>query len=323
MNSGFKGTIFSCAVHGAALAALLFFTAKTQGNDVVSASDPLLAMFAGENADPTKAAGLVDEAPGLAEGSSDGNTLKAPDFSEELDALNDVAEAALERPLPEPNPVPAEPEISVPVPAKPTPIPPEKPAPAKPKPEPKKPAPKKPDAKPKKDNGSAGKKMSLEEFRRQNKKSVPSPKPGGGKKSGSGKRTTAKIDVSKVISGGGGSGGKRFGVPGGTGGNGGDGGRAVASAQQVYASEVAQKLAMHLDNVLEQQPLTLDFAVSVEVRIEADSAGNIRLLEVIGNHDSQVRDRISKAISRIGKFRKPPEGRAFSISLPNVVIRPQ
>ncbi|MBQ8445574.1 MAG: hypothetical protein IJX22_04210, partial [Opitutales bacterium] len=162
-----------------------------------------------------------------------------------------------------------------------------------------------------------GRKMSLEEFRKQNKPKQPK-KPGGGKKPGAGKKTTAKIDLSKVT-----SGGKRFGVPGGTGGNGGEGGRAVASAQQVYASEVAQKLATHLDNVLEQQPLTLEFAVSVEVRLQADASGNIRLLEVIGNNDAQVRDRVAKAVSRIGKFRKPPEGRAFSISLPNVVIRPQ
>ena len=305
MNSGFKGAIFSCALHGAAFAALIFFSAQSQGNDVVSASDPLLAMFADENADPTKSAGLIGEELGLADGSIDGNTLESPDFSDELEALNDAAEEALERPLPEPEP---EPE---PVPAEP-----KKPAPEKPKPDVKKPAPKKPEPKPK-NTTSGGKKMSLEEFRKQNKPKQPK-KPGGGKKPGSGKKTTAKIDLSKVT-----SGGKRFGVPGGTGGNGGEGGRAVASAQQVYASEVAQKLATHLDNVLEQQPLTLEFAVSVEVRLQADASGNIRLLEVIGNNDAQVRDRVAKAVSRIGKFRKPPEGRAFSISLPNVVIRPQ
>ena len=305
MNSGFKGAIFSCALHGAAFAALIFFSAQSQGNDVVSASDPLLAMFADENADPTKSAGLIGEELGLADGSIDGNTLESPDFSDELEALNDAAEEALERPLPEPEP---EPE---PVPAEP-----KKPAPEKPKPDVKKPAPKKPEPKPK-NTTSGGKKMSLEEFRKQNKPKQPK-KPGGGKKPGSGKKTTAKIDLSKVT-----SGGKRFGVPGGTGGTGGEGGRAVASAQQVYASEVAQKLATHLDNVLEQQPLTLEFAVSVEVRLQADASGNIRLLEVIGNNDAQVRDRVAKAVSRIGKFRKPPEGRAFSISLPNVVIRPQ
>lgn len=322
MNSGFKGAIFSCALHGAAFAALIFFSAQSQGNDVVSASDPLLAMFADENADPTKSAGLIGEELGLADGSIDGNTLESPDFSDELEALNDAAEEALERPLPEPEPepepVPAEPApaVATPEPAKPVPAEPKKPAPEKPKPDVKKPAPKKPEPKPK-NTTSGGKKMSLEEFRKQNKPKQPK-KPGGGKKPGSGKKTTAKIDLSKVT-----SGGKRFGVPGGTGGNGGEGGRAVASAQQVYASEVAQKLATHLDNVLEQQPLTLEFAVSVEVRLQADASGNIRLLEVIGNNDAQVRDRVAKAVSRIGKFRKPPEGRAFSISLPNVVIRPQ
>ncbi|MBQ6704973.1 MAG: hypothetical protein IJN19_03070 [Opitutales bacterium] len=320
MNSGFKGAIFSCALHGAAFAALIFFSAQTQGNDVVSASDPLLAMFADENADPTKSAGLVGEELGLAEGSTDGNTLENPDFSDELEALNDAAEEALEKPLPEPEPepVPAEPSpaVATPEPAKPVPAETKTPAPEKTKPEVKKPAPKKPAPKPK-NTTSGGKKMSLEEFRKQNKPKQPK-KPGSGKKSGSGKRTTAKIDLSKVT-----SGGKRFGVPGGTGGNGGEGGRAVASAQQVYASEVAQKLATHLDNVLEQQPLTLEFAVSVEVRLQADASGNIRLLEVIGNNDAQVRERVAKAVSRIGKFRKPPEGRAFSISLPNVVIRPQ
>lgn len=320
MNSGFKGAIFSCALHGAAFAALIFFSAQTQGNDVVSASDPLLAMFADENADPTKSAGLVGEELGLAEGSTDGNTLENPDFSDELEALNDAAEEALEKPLPEPEPepVPAEPSpaVATPEPAKPVPAETKTPAPEKTKPEVKKPAPKKPAPKPK-NTTSGGKKMSLEEFRKQNKPKQPK-KPGSGKKSGSGKRTTAKIDLSKVT-----SGGKRFGVPGGTGGNGGEGGRAVASAQQVYASEVAQKLATHLDNVLEQQPLTLEFAVSVEVRLQADASGNIRLLEVIGNNDAQVRERVAKAVSRIGKFRKPPEGRTFSISLPNVVIRPQ
>ncbi len=322
MTSGFKGAIFSCALHGAALAALIFFSAQTQGNDVISASDPLLAMFADENADPTKSAGLIGEELGLAEGSTDGNTLESTDFSDELEALNKAADEALERelsePEPAPEPVPAEPApvVATPVPEKPVPAEPKKPAPEKPKPDVKKPAPKKPETKPK-DASSGGKKMSLEEFRKQNKPKQPK-KPGGGKQSGTGKKTTAKIDLSKVT-----SGGKRFGVPGGTGGNGGEGGRAVASAQQVYASEVAQKLATHLDNVLEQQPLTLEFAVSVEVRLQADASGNIRLLEIIGSHDAQVRDRVEKAVSRIGKFRKPPEGRAFSISLPNVVIRPQ
>ena len=323
MTGGFKCSVLSCALHGAAFAAVFFFSAYSQGNDVVSASDPLLAMFADADADPNKAAGLVDELPGLAEGSKDGDTLKLPDYTENLDALNDAAEDALESPLPEPEPEP-EPAVAAPVPAKPEAAKPAPatPAPAKPKKEtvPAKPAPKKTTpAKPKADKktGTSGRKMSLDEFRKKtgaNKKTS-----GSGKRPGSGKRTSAKIDLSKI---GTGAGGKRFGVPGGTGGNGGEGGRAIASAQQMYAAEIAQKLGTHLDNVLMQEPLSLASSVSVNVRIEADASGRIRLLEVIGSSDPQVRDRISKAVARIGQFRKPPEGRAFSISLPGIVLSP-
>lgn len=312
-GSGLKGVIFSCAVHGSALAALLFFTAKTQGNDVVSASDPLLALLADADADPSKAAGLIDELPGLAEGSPDGDTLKAPDFSDELEKLNDAAENALSKPLPMPEPASessSEPDVAKPTPAKPVSAKPEKPTPIS------KPVPVKPKNNAKA-SGNTGKSMSFEEFQKRNGRKNTAASSGSGKRTG-GRKTSAKIDLSKI-----GTGGKKqFGVPDGKGGNGGEGGRAVASAQQVYATEIAQKLGMHLDNVLSQEPLTLGVSVSVEVRLEADASGRIRLLEVLGSRDAQVRDRVLKAVARIGQFRKPPEGRAFSILLPNIVLSP-
>ncbi|MBR6798089.1 MAG: hypothetical protein IKM45_05310 [Opitutales bacterium] len=315
MTGHFKSTLLSCVAHGAAFATVFFFSTYSQGDDVVSASDPLLAMFADADADPNKAAGLIGELPGLAEGSPDGDTLEAPDFSDASESLNADAEKALEKSLPEPEPepapVPAKPEVADPAPANPVAA---VPAPAKPE-KPKTPS--KPKPKPDKANSTGGKKISFEEFQKRNRSQKP--KPSGGKKPGSGRKTTAKIDLSKIGTGGG---GKRFGVPGGVGGNGGEGGRAVASAQQMYAAEIAQKLGTHLDNVLMQEPLTLGVSVSVEVRLEADSSGRIRLLEVIGSRDAQVRDRVAKAVARIGQFRKPPEGRSFSILLPNIVLSP-
>ena len=322
MTGHFKSTLLSCVAHGAAFATVFFFSTYSQGNDVVSASDPLLAMFADADADPNKAAGLVDELPGLADGSPDGDMLEAPDFSDESESLNAAAEKALEKPLPEPEPepepVPAKPEVAEPAPTNPVAAVPAPAKPEKPKPEkPKTPAKQKPKPKSDKANSAGGKKISFEEFQKRNRNQKP--KSSGGKKPGSGRKTTAKIDLSKIGTGGG---GKRFGVPGGIGGNGGEGGRAVASAQQMYAAEIAQKLGTHLDNVLMQEPLTLGVSVSVEVRLEADSSGRIRLLEVIGSRDAQVRDRVAKAVARIGQFRKPPEGRAFSILLPNIVLSP-
>lgn len=315
MNSGVKSTFVSVILHGAAFGAVLLISANAQSDTVASASDPLLAMLADPDADPTKAAGLVGEEPGLAQGSLDGKTLEEEDYGlEEMKALNEAAEEALATPLPEPEPVPAEPERAEPVPATPAPATPKEATPAETKP---KPSPK-PKPKPDTKSNSGGKKMSFEEFQRRNRTgNKPKPGTGSGRKPGSVK--VSKIDVGKI---GIGSGGGRFGVPDGTGGNGGEGGRAVASAQQLYAAEVARKLASHLDNVLAQSPLTLDASVSVTVRLNVDSQGNISFLEISGSSDSQVRDRVQKAVSRIGKFRRPPEGRAFSVSIPDVVLRP-
>ena len=33
-------------------------------------------------------------------------------------------------------------------------------------------------------------------------------------------------------------------------------------------------------------------------------------------------ERVARAVARIGKFRRPPEGRSFEIQIPDVVLRP-
>ena len=319
MNSGTAGTIFSAALHAAAIGAALLLSARG-GNEVVSAADPLLAILADADADPTKDAGLVGEARGPAEGVPDRNaspeaSLPENDFSfSEMEALTRASEKALETPLP-PAPVPAEARPAAPVPAK--------PVPAKASEEKKTRAPeKKPAAaSPGKKSGSdTPKKMSFADWRKRN---------AGGKNVSSGRKTSggspsrvrvSGIDVSKIGVGGGS--GARFGVPGGTGGNGGDGGRGIASARQVYGAEIARKLEAHLDDVLTQSPLKLERAVSATVRLGVDASGNVRLLEVLGAADPQVRERVARAVARIGKFRRPPEGRAFEIQIPDVVLRP-
>ena len=129
MNSGTAGTIFSAALHAAAIGAALLLSARG-GNEVVSAADPLLAILADADADPTKDAGLVGEARGPAEGVPDRNaspeaSLPENDFSfSEMEALTRASEKALETPLPDPEPpapVPAEARPAAPVPAKPVP----------------------------------------------------------------------------------------------------------------------------------------------------------------------------------------------------------
>lgn len=323
MNSGTAGTIFSAALHAAAIGAALLLSARG-GNEVVSAADPLLAILADADADPTKDAGLVGEARGPAEGVPDRSaspeaSLPENDFSfSEMEALTRASEKALETPLPDPEPpapVPAEARPAASVPANPAPA--KASAEKKPRAPEKKPA----AASPGKKSGSdTPKKMSFADWRKRN---------AGGKNVSSGRKTSggspsrvrvSGIDVSKIGVGGGS--GARFGVPGGTGGNGGDGGRGIASARQVYGAEIARKLEAHLDDVLTQSPLKLERAVSATVRLGVDASGNVRLLEVLGAADPQVRERVARAVARIGKFRRPPEGRAFEIQIPDVVLRP-
>lgn len=321
MNSGTAGTIFSAALHAAAIGAALLLSARG-GNEVVSAADPLLAILADADADPTKDAGLVGEARGPADGVPDRSaspeaSLPENDFSfSEMEALTRASEKALETPLPDPEPpapVPAEARPAASVPANPAPA--KASAEKKPRAPEKKPA----AASPGKKSGSdTPKKMSFADWRKKN---------AGGKNASSGKKSAGKsgarvrvsgIDVSKIGVGN----GARFGVPGGTGGNGGDGGRGIASARQVYGAEIARKLEAHLDDVLTQSPLKLERAVSATVRLGVDASGNVRLLEVLGAADPQVRERVARAVARIGKFRRPPEGRTFEIQIPDVVLRP-
>lgn len=325
----------SLALHVFVIGGALALSVKTQGDSAAIGvapvlSDPLLAMLADADADPTRAAGIVGEKPGLADGAPDADPLAGQ--VEELEKLMKAQDEALSRPRPEPEPEPepppapvsAEPATAVPapVPAKPAEA---VPAPAKPAETPKKAEPQK--AAPKK--ADAPKKMSLEEFRRKNKqnasgnaskKKAPA---NAGKKGAPATVKVSKIDVSKIgVGAAGGGNGKTFGVAGGTGGNGGEGGRAVASAQQAYAAEVASNLARHLDDVLARSPLKLGAAVTVVVRLGIDASGNVRLLEVLGSNDAQVRERVSSAVARIGKFRAPPQNQPFEMRIPEVVLRP-
>lgn len=322
MTSRTFGFAFSVFLHAVLVGAAVYFSVRAKNAVVPADSDPLLLVFADENADPTKAAGLVGEERGIARGSTDGDTLKetgaANDEDSERFQLDELPPPPPEPEPAAPEPVPAEPE---PVPAQPTPAPvpaakpAEKPA-ATAKPQ------KKPEAKsaapaPKKISYDAWKKTSAASQKKSSGGNAK--KSSGGKKSGGGKAPS--IDVGKIGIGNG-NGGKRFGTADGTGGNGGDGGRAVVSAQQAYALDVAKKLMKHLDDVLMQSPLTLENTLVVSVRLSVDERGNIRFLEVQGSSDSQVRDRVRKAVERIGKFRAPPEGRAFNMNIPDVALRP-
>lgn len=327
-GTGIKGAAVSFALHVAAFSAVFFLSAKTKSGADVSAADPLLAMLADPDADPTKDAGLVGEKRGLAAGTLDGDTLEKtpPDFaSEEIERLNREADEALATPLPEPEapeePAPApEPVPAAAEPAKAEPV--SVPAEKSPKPAaPEKKSGKTPAAK--KDQKKS-EKISFKDWQKSNAgKGKLAQKPKKTNAGSGGGVKVARIDPSKIgVAGGSGNGKKTFGVPDGTGGNGGDGGRAVASAQQAYAAEVAGKLASHLDGVLTQAPLKLEASVSVTVRLGVDARGNVRLLDVLGTSDPQVRDRVAKAVARLGKFRAPPEGRAFDMSIPDVVLRP-
>ena len=310
------GFLFSVVVHASLIGAAVYFSARAKSADVVSDSDPLLVLLADENADPTKSAGLVGEERGLAQGSLDGDTLKetggAGDdfkFSEQLE------------PLPPPPPPPPPPQPQPPAEAQPEPPP---PVPAETKPKPaaageKKPAEATSGRKPKPAD-SGPKKISFSDWKKNASGNTRKP-PGANAKNPSGGGKTPSIDVGKIGIGSGGN-GKRFGTPDGTGGNGGDGGRAVASAQQAYARDVAERLMKHLDDVLAQAPLTLERTLYVSVRLGVDARGNVSFLEVLESSDPQVRDRVRRAVERIGKFRAPPEGRAFEMRIPEVALRP-
>lgn len=329
MKSAACSFLVSAAMHFGVLAIALFLSIKPHGNaalDVAPAlSDPLLAMLAPPDADPTRAAGIIGEKPGVAEGEPDAPLQH--DFSEQMETMEELMKAsddALAQPLPEPAPVPAEPAEAVPAEAKPA--EPTEAKPAEAKPSPKKSTKKAADTSKKSvEKSTPEKKMSLEEFRRKNKKNTEAAAKkkaaaDAAKKKGVSAGTVTKIDVGKIgIDGGN---GKSFGAAGGTGGNGGEGGSAVASAQQAYAAEVAQNLARHLDDVLARAPLKLGASVVVAVRLGIDSVGNVRLLEVLGSSDAQVRDRVAKAVARIGKFRAPPQNQAFEMRIPEVVLRP-
>lgn len=335
MNWDWRSIFISAGLHAAILGGVFLISGESKALDdapmpvpVISLSDPLLASLADPNADPNKAAGIVGEKPGLADGEPDPELAKQ---IQSLEEMNEAADSALEKDLPEPEPPAPEPE---PVPAaKPAPaVPVAKPAPAVPKKaEPKKAEPKKPTVSEKKPSASTTekpKKTSFAAWQKSNqgssKKTVK--KSSSGKKSTGGKATVAKIDVSKIgVGNGGGSGsgsGKKFGVPGGTGGNGGDGGRAIASAQQAYAAEVARKFGEQLDIVLAQDPLTLNSTMTVSVRLNVAADGSVSLLEVVGSSDSKVRERVLRAVARIGKFRVPPEKKSFPILVPEVALRP-
>lgn len=316
-----KSTAFSIGLHALLFAAVFVVSTNSKGDAVVSPSDPLLAMLADPDADPTKAAGLVGKAPGLADGSLDGKELD--DTLGEIfdDQSGDFGELPPMPPPPEP--VPAEPVAAEPTPAKPAEAKPaEKPAApksSKPATQPK-PTPAKKAEKPAEKKNTGGSRMSFAEWQKRNAgKNAQSSKPKNPGRSRGGTVKAPRIDVGKVVTGGGG----RFGVPGGTGENGGEGGRAVASAQQLYAAEVARKLATHLDNVLAQSPLTLDETVVVTVRLSADAQGRITLVDVSGTSNALVRERVKSAVDRIGKFRRPPEGKAFTLAIPDVELRPQ
>lgn len=311
------GIAISVLLHASLIGGAVFFSVRAKNAVVPADSDPLLVLFADENADPTKAAGLVGEERGLARGSTDGDTLKETGDAGGIE-LSELEDLPLEpEPPPAPEPVPAQPAPpAVPAESKPAPAKPaEKPAAATPEKKPAKPA----------ASTSAPKKISFKDWAKKNTSSKKKSSGGNAKKSSGGNKSGGKtpaVDVNKIGIGNGGSGGKRFGTADGTGGNGGDGGRAVASAQQVYAGEVANKLMRHLDDVLMQSPLTLENTLVVSVRLGVDERGNIRFLEVLDSSDPQVRDRVRKAVERIGKFRAPPEGRAFEMRIPDVRLRP-
>lgn len=318
MTIGAKSICVSATLHVAAIAAALAFSAHAKDDasepaPVMIVSDPLLASLAPPDADPNKAAGLEGEEKGLADGSPDGGIAEQ---NRELEKMN---EALKNLPEPDPEPDPElEPEVPAPAEPAPTPVP-KKDAPAK------KPEPAKKTEPTKKTSTEKPKKISFNDWKKNQKQSQ---KNSGGEKSSGKKRGNAsvsKIDVSKIGVGGNGanSGGKKFGVSGGTGGNGGDGGRAVASAQLAYAAEVSAALEKNLDAVLLQSPLTLGATVSVSVRLGIGADGSVRLLEIVGNSDPQVRDRISRAVARIGKFRTPPEKKSFEMRVPEVVLRPR
>jgi len=337
MREYWRGACISVAFYGTLLACLVTFS---EGSDetnsahavpVISLSDPLLASLADPDADPAKAAGIVGEKPGLANGEPDPELAKQ---IQNLEKMNDAADSALEKDLPEPEPEPAPAEQPVPATeTKPAPaVPAQKPAVA----EPQKAAPKKSTAPVSEKKSSSEKKnsagtsqkpkrISFKDWKKNSggKAGKTSKKSTAGKSSsGKGKVSVAKIDVSKIGVGNGSSGGKNFGVAGGTGGNGGDGGRAIASAQQAYAAEIASEFGRHLDAILAQDPLPLDGTMNVSVRLNVASDGAVRLLEVVGNSDPKVRDRVARAVARIGKFRAPPERKAFPILVPEVSLRP-
>lgn len=335
MSGRAVGVLFSFVLHATLIGAAVFFSARARSADVTADSDPLLVLLADEDADPTKSAGLVGEQRGLAQGSPDGDTLKETDgadsepedsfaFSGELGNLPEPPPPPPPPPeTPPPAPTPATPEPAEPVPATSRPSQ-EKPKPAAAVPAETKPKPATSGARNPKPEDSGPKKISFSDWKKNsggNTKKNPGANArnsSGGKKANGGK--TPAIDVGKIGIGGGG--GKRVGTPDGVGGNGGDGGRAVASAQQIYARDVAEKLMKHLDDVLMQAPLTLDGTLVVSVRLGVDARGNISFLEVLESSDPQVRDRVRKAVERIGRFRAPPEGRAFEMRIPDVALRP-
>jgi len=336
MREYWRGLCISVTFYGTLLACLVAFsedsdeTNSAQAVPVISLSDPLLASLADPDADPTKAAGIVGEKPGLANGEPDPELAKQ---IQNLEKMNDAADSALEKDLPEPEPEPA--------PAEPVPAPETKPAQAvpvaKPAPaEPQKVAPKKtpapvsekkssPEKKTSAGTTQKPKRISFKDWKKNSggKAGKTSKKSTAGKSSsGKGKVSVAKIDVSKIGVGNVSGSGKNFGVAGGTGGNGGDGGRAIASAQQAYAAEIAREFGRHLDAILAQDPLTLDGTMNVSVRLNVASDGTVRLLEVVGSSDPKVRERVARAVARIGKFRAPPEKKAFPILVPEVSLRP-
>lgn len=330
MSGRAVGVLFSFVLHAALIGAAVFFSARARSADVTADSDPLLVLLADEDADPTKSAGLVGEERGLAQGSPDGDTLKETGSADSAPEDSFAFSGDLGN-LPEPPPPPTPPpETPPPTPVPATPVPAtSRPAQEKPKTVAAVPAETKPKPAPagagnKKPEDSGPKKISFSDWKKNsggnNRKNAGgnARNSSGGKKANGGK--TPAIDVGKIGIGGGG--GKRIGTPDGAGGNGGDGGRAVASAQQIYARDVAEKLMKHLDDVLMQAPLTLDGTLVVSVRLGVDARGNISFLEVLESSDPQVRDRVLKAVERIGRFRAPPEGRAFEMRIPDVALRP-
>lgn len=297
-SPGFFGAI---VLHAIALGALLLAGAK-ESPDVVTDADPILLMLGGE--DPNKDAGLVGRERGVARGTQDGKIFEPTnDNTSELDAIRRrneqlarqeaeaarrAAEAAqkqqarLEEERRKLEAARAREQAS----RRQTPKPATPPA-----------------------NASGGtssekqsgqtvsiKKILAEQGNRGGNQSRPA---------GRGGRRVGEVSI---------GGGNTFGRPDGTGGNGGDGGRRVADARITYVKAVRERFVIYYNEIIDEEPPSIQETVSVRARFSVSKNGEIRFLEIEGSSNPQIRECIRKAFSRAfpRRFQSPPNGEAFT-----------